>query len=96
MYTVAVDLFVNCCGQQADSVTVFVTDKNTPYSGCGDMSISSNPTTLVFQCTPPKTGKYIVVEFVSHSSLRLATPRCPLSVRGYHALYCALVFYFDM
>ena len=68
MYTVAVDLFVNCCGQQADSVTVFVTDNNTPYSGCGDMSISSNPTTLVFQCTPPKTGKYIVVEFVSHSS----------------------------
>lgn len=68
MFTVTVDLFVNCCDQQTDSVTVFVTDNNAPYSDCGDMSISSNPTTLVFQCTPPKTGKYIVVEFVSHYS----------------------------
>lgn len=65
--SIAVDLFVNCCGEHADSVTLFITDDNSPYSECGDARISDNPTTLLFQCTPPVSGKYVIVEFISQS-----------------------------
>ncbi|KAJ7377715.1 hypothetical protein OS493_027277 [Desmophyllum pertusum] len=65
VFTVAVDLFVNCCGQHAESVTMLVTDDNGSYSECGDTRISYNPTTLLFQCTPPRSGKYVILEFFS-------------------------------
>lgn len=65
--TVTVDLFVKCCGQLAESVTLLVGDDNSSYSECADNRISFNPTTLIFQCTPPWSGKYIILEFFSQT-----------------------------
>ena len=68
MTKVTVDLFVDCCDESAESVTLFVTDDNSPYSECGDVSFTYNSNTLIFKCTPPISGKYVILDFVSHSN----------------------------
>ncbi len=61
------DLYVKCCDQLAESVTLLVADENSSYSECDDNRISYNPTTLIFQCTPPRSGKYVILEFLSQT-----------------------------
>lgn len=62
-----VDLFVNCCGQLAESVTLLVVDEDMSYSECKESRTSYDPSTLILQCTPPRRGKSIILEFFSQS-----------------------------
>ena len=68
MFTVVVDLFVDCCGQLAVSVTLLVVDEDMSYSECEESRTSYDPSTLILQCTPPRRGKSIILEF-SYSQL---------------------------
>ena len=65
--SVTLDLMVSCCDQYADSIKLLVTDNNSSYSECSDIRFFNGPTMLLFQCTPPRTGKYIIMELASRS-----------------------------
>ena len=61
------DLFASCCGQLAESVALLVANDDTSYSECDESRTPYDPTTLIFQCTPPKRGKSVILDFFSQS-----------------------------
>jgi len=67
VFTVVVDFFVNCCGQLAESVTLLVVDGDMSYSECEESRTSYDLSTLILQCTPPRRGKSVILEFLSQS-----------------------------
>jgi len=65
VFKVVVDLFVDCCGQLAESVTLLVVDEDMSYSECEESRTSYDPSALILQCTPPRRGNSIILEFYS-------------------------------
>ncbi|XP_068718037.1 uncharacterized protein [Montipora capricornis] len=64
---VALDLFVSCCTEQADSVTMLVTNDDNHYFKCSEMSLLGTGNILLFQCIPPRSGANVILEFVGQS-----------------------------
>ena len=86
MFSVAVDVFVNCCNEHVKSATLLVANDSVFYSECGETSIFNSPhTTLTFQCTPPRSGKYVLLEFLGQQ-WNTRPPASSVAVSGFGKL----------